>query len=721
MRLMGDTGTVCVLQRLTVIGLLLPFLLFAGAAWNDRETLLQGTEKDSIKIVALFREQVGNLFSGHELLLDLTVARVRSLDWDTIRSSRGLLDEIEVVDRLLDGVSEILLVDADGRMGATTIPMRANEPLPAADPQCFMTLSQNESRNCISQPHTNPKSGHFLFSLSQRLERDGRFNGAAQVAVSADYLVGLWTAATSNKSDIVTMFSADGTVLAQTLSNFQPLPGLLDVGKILISQIDGRETGTINAPLFPDSRDWMTVFSKVANIPVYIALSRDRQTIMAAWHANLAIYGLIALSAAAGIAAALGIALRQAKSERHAFGLWQAEIEQREKAQEQLRQSQKMEGLGKLTGGIAHDFNNLLTAIIGNICMAQDVAPGMKAQQYLIGAMAASERAVTLTRRLLAFARKQVLQPKSVDLLLLVEGMHSLLRQTLGADIKVAVSADTDLRPALIDPNQIELVILNLAVNARDAMPHGGTLSINLSNRDFNSEVPYELAEGQFVRVTVCDTGTGMDETTLARAMEPFFSTKEAGQGTGLGLSMMQGVVTQSQGAVRIHSTLGHGTAIEIWLPCARTPPAKIPVRQTHHDRQGSGTVLVCDDDLAVLTFVCEALKAKGYRVLSTTSGSTAITMLDENREVELLVIDYTMPGMNGAAVIKEVNASYPWLPVLLMTGNADPDAIYEELPNVDMLLKPFDREELTGWVSGLLEVDPEQQSALAGSEALSA
>src|SRR3978361_1418444 len=249
MRLMGDTGTVCVLQRLTVIGLLLPFLLFAGAAWNDRDTLLQGTEKDSIKIVALFREQVGNLFSGHELLLDLTVARVRSLDWGTIRSSKDLLDEIEVVDRLLDGVSEILLVDADGRMGATTIPVRANEPPPAADPQCFMALSRNESQSCISQPHTNPESGHFLFSLSQRLEKDGLFNGTVQVAVSADYLVGLWAAATSNESDIVTMFSADGTVLAQTLPKSQALAGLPDVGKTLISQIDGRETGTINAPL----------------------------------------------------------------------------------------------------------------------------------------------------------------------------------------------------------------------------------------------------------------------------------------------------------------------------------------------------------------------------------------------------------------------------------------------------------------------------------------
>ena len=705
-------GTVHVLQRLIIAGLILPFLLFAVAAWKDHKTLLQDAEKDSIKIVALFREQVGDLFSGHQLLLDLTVARIRNMEWGTIRlSSMNLLSEIEVVDRLLDGVSEILLVDADGRMGATTIPVRPNEPLPAADPQCFKALSQNESQSCISQPHTNPESGHFLFSLSQRLEKDGLFNGTAQVAVSADYLVGLWAAATSNESDIVTMFSADGTVLAQTSPKSQPSTGLPDVGKTLISQIDGRETGTINAPLFRDGGDWMTIFSKVANKPVFIALSRDRRTIMTAWHANLAIYGLIAMGTAAGIMTALSIALRQAKSERHAFSLWQAEIDQREKAQEQLRQSQKMEGLGKLTGGIAHDFNNLLTAIIGNICMAQEVALGAKPQEYLNEAMRASEKAVTLTRRLLAFARKQVLQPKSIDIRSIAEGMQSLLFQTLGPDVRVDVSSDISPWPALVDPNQIELVILNLAVNARDAMPEGGSLTFTITNREFGPDLPHELGEGQYVLLTVSDTGTGMDEATLARAMEPFFSTREVGHGTGLGLSMMQGVITQSGGAVRMRSKLGHGTQVEIWLPRAHADPVAVSICKVHNSRQESGVILVCDDDLAVLTFVCKALRARGYQVLSTTSGRRAITMLNENEEIDLLLVDYTMPEMNGEAVIREVNASHPWVPILLMTGNADPEAIQIDLPGVAMLLKPFNQEELRDRISSLLRLDLDEMS----------
>jgi signal transduction histidine kinase/CheY-like chemotaxis protein len=717
-----QNGTIRVLQRLIVVGLLLPFLLFAVAAWKDQETLLQTAEKDSVKIVALFREQVGNLFAGHQLLLDLTFARVRDMDWETIRASKNLLNEIEEVDRSLDGVSEILLVDASGRVGVTTIPLRANEPPPAADGPCFMALSQNgnEHEHCISRPYLNPESGHFLFALSRRLEKDGIFNGTLQVAVSADQLVGLWTAAT-DASDIVTMFGEDGTVLAQTQPMSQPLPGQIAIGKTLIGQIGGQETGTIEAPLLLDGGNWITVYSKVANNPVYIALSRNKKAIMAAWYANLAIYGLITVSAAVGILAALGIALRQAKSERRSFSHWQAEIEQREKAQEQLRHSQRMEGLGKLTGGIAHDFNNLLTAIIGNICMAQEVAPGAKPQEYLSSAMRAGEKAVTLTQRLLAFARKQVLQPKSVDIPSLVEGMQSLLLQTVGQDVRVEVSSDIQPWPAHVDPNQIEMVILNLAVNARDAMPHGGSLSFTTTNHEFGPDLPPELTEGQYVLLTVSDTGVGMDEATLARAMEPFFSTREVGRGTGLGLSMMQGVVTQSGGTARMRSKLGHGTQVEIWLPRAHTDPMAAAIRKVHDDRQESGVILVCDDDLAVLAFVCAALRAKGYEVLSTTSGRMAITMLDENEEIDLLLIDYTMPEMNGEAVIRKVNISHPWLPILLMTGNADPEAIQVDLPDIAMLLKPFYQEELTERVSGLLASDPDKLYDPSDVEAASA
>jgi CheY-like chemotaxis protein/nitrogen-specific signal transduction histidine kinase len=401
---------------------------------------------------------------------------------------------------------------------------------------------------------------------------------------------------------------------------------------------------------------------------------------------------------------ALGIALRRAQRERDAVNLWQAEVHERESAQELLRQSQKMESLGNLTGGIAHDFNNLLTVIIGNISMVKSVALDSDAQRYLRNALKAGDSAISLTQGLLAFARKQVLQPRSVDLLGLVEGMQGSLLRTLGSDVRLAVAANPDLWPALVDPNQLELIILNLAINANDAMPKGGTLSISASNGESGPDAPHDLAPGQYVVLMVTDTGSGMDDVTLARATEPFFSTKEAGKGTGLGLSIMEGVVTQSGGATRLRSQLGHGTQVEVWLPRAYTPPEATTVHELYSEQRDSGAILVCDDNSAVLEFICDALQGKGYQVLPVTNGRKALSVLKANRAIRLLVVDFTMPDMNGAAVAREVRASRPLLPILLITGNADPEAIQSDLPDVPMLRKPFDREQLTARVADLLE-----------------
>ena len=698
------SGTVRVLRWLTLIAFLLPALLFTAAAWKDRLTILETDEDDAVRIAALFREQAGNLFAGHEVILDMIVDRVGGRDWDTIQPPGDILRELEVMDRRLDNESQIVVVDADGRLRATTVHVKPGDPPPAVEPYCFLALSRNEVDTCISQPRTDPGSGRYLFTLNRRLEREGAFNGVVQVAISADYIVDLWASASPNTSDIVTMFKADGTILAQSRQQSQSVPSLPDVGKSLVRQIGQNDAGIIRGPLSSDGTEWITIFTKVPKNPVFISLSLDKSATLSAWYTNLAVYGLVAASATAGIVMALGIALRRAQRERDAVDLWQAEVQQRESAQELLRQSQKMESLGNLTGGIAHDFNNLLTVIIGNISMVKSVALDNDAQRYLRNALKAGESAISLTQGLLAFARKQVLQPRSVDLQALVEGMQGSLLRTMGPDVRLTVSAVPDLWPALVDANQIELIILNLAINANDAMPRGGALSISVSNGESGPDAPHELASGQYVVLTVSDTGTGMDEATLARATEPFFSTKEAGKGTGLGLSIMQGVVTQSGGATRLSSQLDQGTQVEVWLPQAHTPPEATAVHEVQSDRLDSGAILVCDDNSAVLEFICDALKGKGYQVLPVTNGRKALSVLKDNRAIRLLVVDFTMPEMNGAAVAREVRASRPRLPILLITGNADPESIQTDLPDVPMLRKPFDREQLTARVADLLE-----------------
>jgi signal transduction histidine kinase len=253
-----------------------------------------------------------------------------------------------------------------------------------------------------------------------------------------------------------------------------------------------------------------------------------------------------------------------------------AEIVEHQATEAALRQAQKLEAIGQLTGGIAHDFNNLLTVVIGNLMLAIGRAGQNSANLRLLqGALQAAERGVALVQRLLAFARKQRLDPRSVDLATLVASIADLLRRTLGAQIDVAIAADANLAPARVDGNQLELAILNLTINARDAMPAGGTLRITLGNHRADGGSPRELANGDYVVLSISDTGTGMDEATLARVFDPFFTTKEIGSGSGLGLPMVQGFAAQSGGAVHIRSKPGEGTTVELWLPQADEPPSE--------------------------------------------------------------------------------------------------------------------------------------------------
>jgi signal transduction histidine kinase len=688
-----------VLRLLKIGALILPALLFTLAAWKDRSEILAREEDDGVKLVALLTEQAEHLLSGHEIILDIVVEHMRDRGWDAIPTD--LLHELEVIDTRLDGESDILLADANGETRATTLHLEPNQPLPIPDHACFLVLSRNETKTCISQLHHDPVSGNDLFSLSRRLDNEGQFNGVAQVAISVAYIADLWTSVTTRSTDIITMFRSDGTVLAQSGPQSRGTESPLDTPKLLAS---ASGPGTAASGSSAENDDRLTIRKRLTEYPVYISLHLDKAAILETWYNNIAVYGVVAAITTIGMMLALQIATRRVQTERRVISLWQAEVQERESTQEQLRQSQKMESLGQLTGGIAHDFNNLLTVIIGNVGIVLAKLRDNDDRRMLRSALRAGESAVSLTQRLLAFARKQVLQPRSVDLLALVEGMRSLLSRTLGPDVRLTVFADPQLWPSLVDPNQIELVVLNLAINARDAMPTGGTLSIALSNGEAGLDAPRDLAPGRYVVLTVADTGIGMDDATLARATEPFFTTKEPGKGTGLGLSMMQGVVSQSGGAARLRSKPGRGTQIELWLPRAKTAPEENAVRRLHFEPQRDGAILVCDDNSAVLEYVCDALRTKGYQVVPAMNGRAAISMLGENDSIRLLIVDFLMPEMNGAAVAREVRAHHPQLPILLITGNADPEAIQIGLPDVPVLRKPFDQEELATRVAHLLE-----------------
>ncbi len=394
---------------------------------------------------------------------------------------------------------------------------------------------------------------------------------------------------------------------------------------------------------------------------------------------------------------------------------------EREAALAQVHEMQKMESLGKLTGGVAHDFNNLLMAVLGNLGLLRKRLPqDPRFLKLLDGAVQGAERGATLTKRMLAFARRQELKPETVELSRLVEGMAELLRRSLGPAVDIVTDCLEGLPAIRVDPNQLELALLNLAVNARDAMPLGGRLTVGGRLATNNLGAPQELADGRYVCLSVADTGTGMDEATLKHATEPFFTTKGVGKGTGLGLSMVHGLAAQSGGAMRISSVPGAGTVVELWLPVAeemaatRSEPVFAADPAPSLSLPQASRVLVVDDDPLIASGTVAMLEDLGHSAVEASSGARALEMLGAGVLVDLVVTDHAMPGMTGIALAREIRQRWPGLPVLLATGYADlPDGEGNDLPR---LAKPYRQEELAAYVARMLR--PERPDNVVPIEA---
>ena len=381
-----------------------------------------------------------------------------------------------------------------------------------------------------------------------------------------------------------------------------------------------------------------------------------------------------------------------------------SDITARKAADEQLAQAQKMDAIGQLTGGVAHDFNNLLTPIVGSLdILRRRHKEDERTQKLLEGSLQAAERAATLTHRLLAFARRQALQPRAVDVGALIDGIVELIRRSLGPTIDIVLDVPRHLPAARVDPNQLELALLNLAINARDAMPGGGRLTIAASMVVTADRNPAGLDPGRYVRIVATDTGIGMDRATLARATEPFFSTKGVGKGTGLGLSMVHGLAAQSGGTLQLSSQPGEGTKIELWLPATDEVPlgegdtVVEPIRASR-----TAKLLLVDDEELVRTATADMLRDVGYLVVEAGSASQALAALHSGLDADALVTDYLMPGMNGAGLINDLRSGGSQLPVLLITGYA---AAGEDVPaDVPRLSKPFRQVGLAAKVDELLK-----------------
>ncbi|MCX7178210.1 MAG: PAS domain-containing protein, partial [Proteobacteria bacterium] len=379
----------------------------------------------------------------------------------------------------------------------------------------------------------------------------------------------------------------------------------------------------------------------------------------------------------------------------------EAAVSERELVQSALRQSQKMEAMGQLTGGVAHDFNNLLMPIIGGLDILQRRVGNSERDLRLIeGALQSAERAKVLVQRLLAFARRQPLQPGAVDIGLLIGGMIDLIKSTSGHQFSIETAVAASLPPALADSHQLEMAILNLAVNARDAMPNGGTLTIEAAHESACPAEHSGLHGAPCIRLSVIDTGVGMDAETLKRAVEQFFSTKGIGKGTGLGLSMVHGLALQLGGGISISSQVGSGTQIDLWLPIGTSQVAN-PVAASDEPTlpRAAGRVLVVDDEDLVRRTTTHMLESIGFEVIQANSAHDAIKLLKAGDRFQLVVTDHLMPEISGAELAAIIAENWPSTKVLIISGYADLGGMPS---GVALLTKPFREIDLANAISGI-------------------
>jgi signal transduction histidine kinase/CheY-like chemotaxis protein len=588
----------------------------------------------------------------------------------------------------------------------------------------------------VSRPTKSIATGEWTLYIARRVNTpDGELAGLVVGAIRLSYFEQFYRSLHVEPGSGFSLWWRDGMLLAR----FPPVPdkvGTIAPDPIVDRQLaqSGAAAGTLQRSV--DGKDRILSVQLLRNYPLVVSVSRTRAEVLARWKSQAIVIAGAGLVSAVALALMLWAMARQFlayETANRALSERRQAVEARDEAEEHVRQLQKMEALGQLTGGVAHDFNNLLQAVRSSLHMleAGGELRGAGSRRALEVASQAVDRGATLTQHLLAFARRQRLAPAPVDLGAQVAGMATLLERTLGGAIRIRIDRDDAVPPALVDPHQFDLALLNLAINARDAMPDGGTLTIAVTSLSVgtgkNAEtgtgdgISPALAPGGYVAVTVRDSGTGMPPDVLARACDPFFTTKPVGQGSGLGLSMVHGLTAQSGGGMRLESHPGLGTAVTLYLPhapvpgdsgsdapdeaAAGNPPLPVPSAIPSAAPSAAVRVLLVEDDALVRMANAAVLDEAGIMVSEASSGEEALALLEEDEGIGVLVTDFAMPGMTGADLTRLVRSHRPGLPVLIVTGYAE-KAVLQDLgrePGIRILSKPIPPKALVGHIMAAL------------------
>lgn len=705
------------LHRLMIAAsLIVPAGLFSAAALHNRAEVLREGQDTIIRTTAVMDEHARKVFETGDLVLGRLDDRIRGLSWDEISDpdTSAFLAQLKAP---LEQVVSIWVTDAQGVVRAGS---QSWDPAVTIEGRDFFQVQrERDAGTYISAPFRGKATQIASFAVSRRRSTSsGRFDGIIHIALSPDYFAHYYTSTILGPGQTATLLRTDGVVLARTSTHDIDVPlATRDRFQRRIAQAP--QGGSFVSNAGEGGRERAYAYRAVGHYPLYVVFRADIAALLSRWYANLAPFGAVAGVASLMLLLMSWMAFRGVQSTAMAMARLtttmnelRRETAQREAAELRVRQAQKMEAVGQLTGGIAHDFNNLLTAILGSMLLLRKrLAAGDERTLRLVdNAVLGAQRGASLTQRLLAFSRGQALKPGVVDVLELVRGMSDLLRSSLGAIVQVETRFPLALAPAYVDANQLELALLNLAVNARDALPGGGRLTISGREEQVSAGQGSDLPPGSYVVLSVTDNGEGMDEATLARCMEPFFTTKGVGKGTGLGLSMAYGLAAQSGGRLVLYSRKGEGTTAELWLPRAEARPATAP--QSAGDMSEARavplmprTVLLVDDDPLVLASATSMLEDLGHSVVTTSSGQQALEILRAGAKVDLVVTDQAMPGMTGLQLASQLQQLHPEMPLLLITGYADRTEL--ATAGLPLLYKPFAQSALEAAIQNCMSEQP--------------
>ncbi len=700
----GMRGTTAAETSMVVVAatLLVPLLLFLGAAWVAYDDTQRQAEERMARTLDLLYTNARTTFETQSLVASNVREIIDDFTSNEIQThERRIHERLQRLVNAMPQVEDVFVLDRDGRplVSAGTFPMPTG--FSGSDRPYFIAHRDGKQPRYVSEVFRSRVQGTDIFQYSEGRERDGAFDGVITVAIPPSYFVSQFGQASDTRNYAASIVRADGEVLAR----FPAAPGWasrLDPNSGFMRAIaaDPEVGRYVTQSSGFDGVARVIMYRRLPDLPVYVALGFAMESIRATWIDRMASHLVFGLPATIALFALALVASRRAMLQDEAFARLREEQARRESAEEGLRQSQKMTAVGQLTAGIAHDFNNLLTGIGGAIEMVgrRVPQPTPEVARFLDLAKTGVSRAAMLTQRMLAFARQQPLQIEPLDVNRLVAGMSELLRRTLGEKVKIETVLAGGLWQAKADAAQLESAILNLAINGRDAMPEGGTLTIETANAhldDAYARANTEVTAGQYVMVAVSDTGTGMDRDTLARAFEPFFTTKERGQGTGLGLSMTFGYVKQVGGHLKIYSEPGSGTVVKIYLP--RTDGEENqPLEPAAQPVSAAGTgpvVLVVEDDPMVREFAVSACREIGCTVYQAGDGEEALRILAAHDDIVLLFTDVGLPrGMNGRQLAAIATGRWPRLKVLFTTGYTANAIVHHGVldPGVNFIGKPF-------------------------------